>query len=114
MRWPWQKKADKKPLDGPAREFNPERVDAAYQELVQVFNKHQLTTGEIIIAYGNLGYTLGASIEGYQEGKGPTITELQKMYYQSPTLGVAMMIQGYTCTSWYEDWAKTVKSSEEK
>jgi hypothetical protein len=86
-------------------EFDPEKVNRAYEKLVQIFQDEKLTVGEIIIAYGNLGYTLGASVEGFKE-KGPTIDELNKMYYSNPTLGVALMIQGITVTSWYENWEK--------
>lgn len=60
-----------------------------------------MNTGEIIIALGNLEYTLGASIDGYK-GKGPGIEKLKELYYSSPSVGVAMMLNGITVTSWYE------------
>jgi len=86
-------------------EFDPDRVNRVYEKLVGIFQEEKLTVGEIIIAYGNLGYTLGASIEGYQE-KGPSPEELEKLYYSNPTLGVALMVQAMTVTGWYEQWEK--------
>ena len=86
-------------------EFDPDKVNRAYEKLVKIFQDEKLTVGEILIAYGNLGYTLGASIEGHQ-GEGPTTEELQRMYYTNPTPGVALMIQGIHVTSWYGDWER--------
>lgn len=86
-------------------EFDPEKVNRAFEKLVQVFQDERLTVGEILIAYGNLGYTLGASIEGFDK-EGPSIEELQKMYYMNPSAGVGLMIQGIHVTSWYSDWEK--------
>lgn len=86
-------------------EFDPDKVNRVYEKLVEIFQEEKLTVGEIIIAYGNLGYTLGASIEGYHE-KGPSPEELEKLYYSHPTLGVALMVQAMTVTGWYEQWEK--------
>ena len=93
--------------------FNPERCNDLYTELVEVFQKHKPTVGEIIIAYGNLGYTLGASIGGFDE-KGPGIEELKKLYYTEPgRLDLALMLQGLTITTWYEDWEKIQLSKQQ-
>ena len=86
-------------------EFDPEKVNRVFERLVDIFQEEKLTVGEIIIAYGNLGYTLGASVAGYTD-KGPSMEELNKMYYSQPSLGVALMIQGMTVTSWYGEWEK--------
>jgi len=86
-------------------EFDPDKVNRVYEKLVNIFQEEKLSVGEIIIAYGNLGYTLGASIEGY-DGEGPSLEELTKKYYSDPTLGIALMIQGITVTSWYSSWEK--------
>lgn len=86
--------------------FDPDRCSKVYEELIEVFQKHKPTVGEIIIALGNLTYTIGASIEGYGE-KGPGIEEVQKLYYTNPErIGVALMAQGLTTTTWYEDWER--------
>ena len=58
-------KIDKDPK--PRLKFDPEKVSDVYEKLVEVFQDAKLTTGEILIAYGNLGYTLGASIQGLVE-----------------------------------------------
>lgn len=85
------------------KDIRPEEVDSAYVELVQVFQKHKLTVKEILLVYGNLGYTLGASIEGYEEGKGPNEQQLYSMYYTKATPGVALMCQGINITTWLDD-----------
>lgn len=86
--------------------FDPEKTSKLYEELIEVFQKHKPTVGEILVAFGNLGYALGTSIEGFNE-KGPSIEDLSKLYYEEPgRIGVALALQGATVTSWYEDWEK--------
>lgn len=86
--------------------FDPERCDKVYDELVKVFQKYKPTVGEIIIAVGNLCYSLGASIGGYKE-KGPSVEEIQKLYYAEPgRIDVSLMAQGIIMTTWHEDWEK--------
>ncbi len=92
--------------------FDPEKVEQCYAEIVEVFRKYKLRVGEILIAYGNLGYTLGASIEGYAE-KGPGAEELKKLYYTRPTPGLGLMLQGLTITAWYDMYANTKVSKNE-
>jgi len=89
-------------------EFSPEKVSEAHEKIVDMLKEKKLTVGELLVLYGNLGYTLGASIAGYKE-KGPSPEELEKLYYTGSSdrkkhLGVALMLQGMTVTSWYEDW----------
>lgn len=86
--------------------FDPEKCNDLYTGLVEVFQKHKPSVGEIIIATGNLIYALGASIEKYPE-KGPSFEELKKLYYMNPSkIGLAMMMQGLTMTTWWSDWEK--------
>lgn len=86
--------------------FDPEKCALLYEELIKVFQKHKPTVGEILIAYGNLGYALGASIGGH-EGSGPSVDKLKELYYSEPgKVDVALMLQGLLITSWYEDWEK--------
>ena len=86
-------------------EFNLEKVSDTHEKIIEVFQEAKLTVGEILVLYGNLGYTLGASIEGFKD-KGPAIEELQKKYYTSPSPGIALMLQGAEITTWYGDWEK--------
>lgn len=84
------------------------KIEKAYTELVKVFNKHKLTVPEILIAYGNLGYTLGASIGGYKD-MGPSAKDLELLYATKPTIDVALMLQGLTTTLWVDDLNKTME-----
>lgn len=89
--------------------FDNERCEKLYTELVLVFQKYKPTVGEILIAYGNLGYTIGASIGGFNK-EGPSVEELQKLYYTNPErIDVALMLQGITTTTWLEDLEKIGK-----
>ena len=85
--------------------FDPQKISDCHTELIDVFNKHKLTEEEIVLTYGNLVYTLGASMGGYS-GKGPALEALKKMYYSNPTLDVALMLQGILITTWYDDHNK--------
>lgn len=95
-------------IDGKDTRVSKSKIDKAYTELVKVFNKHKLTVPEILIAYGNLGYTLGASIGGYTD-KGPSAKDLELMYATKPTIDVALMLQGMTTTLWVDDLNKTME-----
>ncbi len=92
--------------------FDPDKVEQALSDLIDVFQKHKLRVGEILIAYGNLGYLLGAAAEGYV-GKGPGVEELKQSYYTKPTPGVGLMLQGLTISSWYDQYAN-IKIEEDK
>jgi len=94
--------------------FNPDKCSKLYEDLINVFRKHKPTVGEIIIALGNLMYTIGASIEGYNK-TGPGLEEVQKLYYSNPErIGIALMAQGLLTTTWYEDWEKLQLDMEDK
>lgn len=95
-------------IEGKDTRVSKAKIDKAYSELVKVFNKHKLTVPEILIAYGNLGYTLGASIGGYKD-KGPSAKDLELMYATKPTIDVALMLQGMTTTLWVDDLSKTME-----
>lgn len=87
-------------------QFDPKKCTDLYEELVKVFQQYKPTVGEILIAYGNLGYALGASIGGHKE-KGPSIEYLKELYYSEPgRLDVALMLQGLLVTTWYDDWER--------
>ena len=77
-------------------------MDKCLDELLSIFQKYKLTTGEIVIIAGNLLYALGASIGNYKKD-GPSIKELEKMYYTSPKLSTALMINGIQITLWHDD-----------
>lgn len=81
------------------------RVASMLENTFDVLNEHKANVRELVIYYGNLGYILGARIEGYsaQEGGGPGIDELKRMYHTKPTIGVNLMLQGLQVTAWEND-----------
>ena len=82
--------------------FDPEKCNTTLRKLLDAFQEHRPTIPEILVIYGNLGYLLGASIEGY-DAEGPNIEELEKKYYVDPTVGTALMLQGLQVTNWFQD-----------
>lgn len=105
------KKKQKVEIETPAstRNFDAQKCSALYEDLILTFQKHKATVGEILIAYGNLGYALGASIGEFTE-KGPSIEELNKLYYAEPgRLDVALMVTGLQVSSWYDEWQKLLE-----
>ena len=93
-------KADKTPA------INPKKVEKVYIKLIEAFKETKLTVPEIILAYSNLGYSLGASIGGYKDGKGPSVQDLQKAYATNPTIDVALMLDALTVGTWVDDLEK--------
>lgn len=86
------------------------KVDKVYKECVKAFQRTKLSVQEILLVYGNLGYTLGASIGGFE--KGPSVQELEKLYAENPNLAIALMLNGLTVTTWIDDLNKTIKDIE--
>ena len=93
-------------------QFNPEKCSNLLSGIIELFQEHRPTEGEIIVIYGNLGYSLGASIEGYID-EGPKIEEIKKKYYSKPTVGAALMLQGIEVAGWYQDHKKEVTENKE-
>lgn len=90
-------------------EEEQDKASKALGDILEVLKAAKLRTQDLILLYGNLGYSIGASIEGLTGSPGPTADELQKTYYEKPTIGVAMMLQGILTTSWYDDYLKQNK-----
>jgi len=98
------------------------KVEKTIEKLHKIINKAKLSVPEILIAYGNLGYHLGASLAGFQ-GKGPDTATLKRFYYANPTVDVGLMLQGLMITTWEQDYhtkpqlsnmANLAKEQEEK
>jgi len=100
--------------------FDPEKASNLLEELIEVFRKHNPGVSEMIVVTSNLLYSLGSSISpvyGMEVGeKGPSLEELNKIYYSEPgRLDVAFMLTGLTMNTWKEDWDKQqLKVSSQK
>jgi hypothetical protein len=94
-------------------EEEQEKTSKALDEIILILQKYKLRVQDLVLLYGNLGYSIGASIEGLKNTEGPSIDELQKNFYEKPTVGIAMMLQGMLTTTWYDDVIKSNKEKEE-
>jgi len=92
------------------KDIDETKVAKLVSQVIKLINKNQLSIQEMIVAYGNLGYHLGASIAGFTD-KGPNIEELKREYYSNPTVDVGLMIQGLLITDWEEDFRQNPKLS---
>ena len=98
--------------------FDPDKSSELLEELIEVFQSHKPTVGEIVTVLSNLTYALGASI-GDHGSVGPGVEELKRLYYSEPgRMDVALMLQGLTMATWFLDWEKlriqdTSKSGED-
>jgi hypothetical protein len=92
------------------KNYDPERAELVLRKVLKVFQKHRPTTSEIILILSNLTYSLGGSIESLTTNELPPIEELQKQYYTSPTIGVALMLQGLLISTWFENYQKTLEN----
>lgn len=90
-------------------EEEQDKASKALDDILIVLKEAKLRTQDLILLYGNLGYSIGASIDGLTGSPGPSVEELQKMYYEKPSIGVAMMLQGILTTSWHDDYIKSSK-----
>lgn len=91
--------------------FDPDKAAKLLEELLEVYQKHSPTVGELLTATSNLLYSLGSSMTAFYDPtpreKGPSIDELNRLYYSEPgRLDVAMMLQGMTMSTWYADWER--------
>jgi hypothetical protein len=82
--------------------IDAEKTSEVLDKILEVLRENKLNTLELIVLLSNLGYSIGASLEGFQ-GNGPSFEELQKMYYSNPTVGVALMNQAMLMSSWLSD-----------
>jgi hypothetical protein len=91
--------------------FNTNKITECMSELEQVFAKHNMNVGELLLTYGNLGYKLGANIRRSCRDKNfisepPNPEELNKLYYSGQTEDVALMLTGLMIVTWVDNLPK--------
>lgn len=92
--------------------FSLERTNSAFIDVVELLNKHSLTTSELVVLLGNLMYTIGTSAEGLGS-TGPSIDKLEELYLNNPTkLSFGLMYQGYLLLAWYEKYKELLEDSK--
>ncbi|HUU86419.1 MAG TPA: hypothetical protein VMX17_01530 [Candidatus Glassbacteria bacterium] len=89
-------------------DLNEEKISEAHSEILNILQNKKLNVKELVLLYGNLGYTIGASIGGYQD-KGPSEEEVLKMYMEKPSIDVALMAQGINITTWIDDLGNSIE-----
>jgi len=82
-----------------------DKANKALSALIETLAEYHLRAQDLLVVYGNLGYAIGASMEGHKGNEGPGLEELQQAYYTSPSVGIALMLQGMLITSWHSDVA---------
>lgn len=99
--------------------FDPQKASQALEEVLQIYQRHTLSVGELIAVTSNLLYSLGSSMSEFYgikyEDKGPSIEELKKLYYSEPErIDIAFMLQGLTMSTWYESWQEQNVNKEKE
>lgn len=94
------------PIEVIDEEEEEKRASEALDRVINILKDYKLRTQDLVLLYGNLGYSIGASIEGLAGNEGLSLDEIQKKYYENPTLGVSLMLQGFLTTTWVEDYLK--------
>jgi len=82
----------------------PDLKTRVYKDTCELFSNAYLTTEEILKVYGNLGIALGVSIDEIDISKKPlNIEEIRVAYLKEPTVGSALVLQGYLITTWSDN-----------
>lgn len=74
------------------------KCEKVLDELHESLNKNKLNLKELVWTYGQLGYNIGATLEG----TGLTAEEVNKQYYLNPRLGIALQAQGLNIQMWID------------
>lgn len=72
------------------------KCEQILDQVHEILNKSKLSLKELVWVYGQLGYNIGASLEG--QAFSPE--DATKEYYTSPRLGVALQVQGLQTQTW--------------
>lgn len=97
--------------------FDTEKISQCISDLEQVFSKHNLNVGELLLCYGNLGYKLGANLRRAYRDKDfisepPNTEKLNQLYYSQPTEDVALMLTALTILGWVSNLIEQNKKGE--
>ncbi len=73
------------------------------QETIKLLNNAKLRNQDLVTYYAELGFSLGSSIEEYTPETVPSSDQLEKQYYEKPTIGKALMLQSLLLKNWKKD-----------
>ncbi len=94
-------------------EEEQEKASEALDEILATLNKFSLRVEELVLLYSNLGYSIGASIDGIgANDEKPSLESLQQKYYEKPSIGVALMLQGLLTSTWVDDFKQKDKKND--
>lgn len=88
-----------------------QKIEKILKKILKVVNKADLNVPEIITLIGRICLSVGASIAKRTEDP-PTLAELTTTYHQSPTVDVALMLQGYQMFKWVESLKETKENKK--
>lgn len=69
-------------------------------ELEALMNNSGLTPQELVLVISHVLIDMGSSLEGISAYNTDTLETIQKQYYEEPTVGKALILQGALMTSW--------------
>ena len=79
--------------------LNKKKIEKVLNKVLNLLSRNKFTQEEVVVLYGNLGLALGASMAECTRNM-PTVRELHERYENSPTIDVAMMLNGLNVASW--------------
>ena len=93
-------------------DLREDKVDRVLSLVLKTLNREKLTERELLMLLSTLGYSIGASMEGFTDN-GPSEKKLEQQYYESPTPGVGLMLQSLLLSTWIND-IKPEEQSDDK
>jgi hypothetical protein len=81
--------------------MNKKKIQKCLKQTLDLINNNHLTVEETVVLYGNIGYSIGLSVMKRTDNP-PTIEELERLFYQNPTIDVSLMLTGLNVASWLD------------
>lgn len=80
-------------------------MSSPISKILDIINISRLSPQKLVHLLGNLMFDIGASIARAHQIEPGSLDELNKRYYQFPSLDTALMLQGLLLLDWKRDLA---------
>lgn len=81
--------------------MDPDKKKKILTKLITELNQSGLTDKEIVEVYSDLGLSVGCSMCDLKEV--PAMEEIEEMYYKSPNMGLALVLQSILLRTWIDE-----------